>query len=78
MQQKNPALFNEIASAFVNNSSVKFTWIGDGNQRNFLSSPNITITGWVSHTEVEKYLSEANLYISTALWKVYLMQYSKQ
>ncbi|HVX25976.1 MAG TPA: glycosyltransferase [Parafilimonas sp.] len=69
MQQKNPALFNEIASAFVNNSNVKFTWIGDGNQRNLLSSPNITITGWVPHTEVEKYLSEANLYISTALWE---------
>jgi glycosyltransferase involved in cell wall biosynthesis len=69
MQQKNPALFNEIASAFVNNSNVTFTWIGDGNQRNLLSSPNITITGWVPHTEVEKYLSEANLYISTALWE---------
>jgi glycosyltransferase involved in cell wall biosynthesis len=69
MQQKNPALFNEIASAFVNNANVKFTWIGDGNQRNLLSSPNITITGWVPHTEVEKYLGEANLYISTALWE---------
>lgn len=69
MQQKNPALFNEIASAFTNNLNVKFTWIGDGNQRNFLSSPNITITGWVPHTEVEKYLSEANLYMSTALWE---------
>lgn len=69
MQQKNPASFNEIASAFVNNFNVKFTWIGDGNQRNLLSSPNITITGWVPHTEVEKYLSEANLYISTALWE---------
>lgn len=69
MKQKNPALFNEIASAFVNNSNVKFTWIGDGNQRNLLSSSNITITGWVPHTQVEKYLSEANLYISTALWE---------
>jgi len=69
MQQKNPALFNEIASAFVNNPTVNFIWIGDGNQRNLLSSPNIKITGWVSHTEVENYLSEANLYISTALWE---------
>jgi glycosyltransferase involved in cell wall biosynthesis len=67
--QKNPAAFNKIASAFINNPNIKFTWIGDGNQRNFLSSPNITITGWVPHTEVEKYLSEAHLYISTALWE---------
>ena len=68
-QQKNPFVFNQIASAFINNPNVKFTWIGDGNQRNLLTSPNITITGWVPHTEVEKYLSEANLYISTALWE---------
>jgi len=69
MQQKNPALFNEIASEFVNNPTVNFIWIGDGNQRNLLTSANIKITGWISHTEVEKYLSEANLYISTALWE---------
>ncbi len=62
-------MFNKIASAFVNNQNVKFTWIGDGNQRDLLSSPNITITGWVPHTEVEKYLSKADLYISTALWE---------
>jgi glycosyltransferase involved in cell wall biosynthesis len=68
-QQKNPAAFNEIASALANNSNVKFTWIGDGIQRNLLTSPNINITGWVPHTEVEKYLSEAHLYISTALWE---------
>jgi glycosyltransferase involved in cell wall biosynthesis len=68
-QQKNPSAFNEIASAFVNNPTVNFIWIGDGNQRNFLISPNIKITGWISHTEVEKYLRKANLYISTALWE---------
>jgi hypothetical protein len=68
-QQKNPTAFNKIASAFVDNSNVKFIWIGDGNQRNLLTSPNITITGWVLHTEVEKYLSEAHLYISTTLWE---------
>lgn len=67
--QKNPAAFNKIASAFINNANIKFTWIGDGNQRNLLTSPNIKITGWVQHTEVEKYLGEAHLYISTALWE---------
>ncbi len=67
--QKNPFVFNQIASAFVNNSNIKFTWIGDGIQRNLLTSPNIKITGWVPHTEVENHLSEAHLYISTALWE---------
>ncbi|MBV9961029.1 MAG: glycosyltransferase [Parafilimonas sp.] len=69
MRQKNPALFNQIASAFTDNAQVQFIWIGDGNERNFLSSPNIKITGWVDKTEVEKNLHSADLYISTALWE---------
>lgn len=67
--QKNPAAFNQIALAFINNREVSFTWIGDGNQRNRLTSTNIKITGWVQRNEVEKYLNEAHLYISTALWE---------
>jgi glycosyltransferase involved in cell wall biosynthesis len=67
--QKNPAAFNEIASAFINHPEINFTWIGDGIQSNLLTSSNIKITGWVEHAEVEKYLSKAHLYISTALWE---------
>jgi glycosyltransferase involved in cell wall biosynthesis len=69
MRQKNPALFNHIASAFTDNDKIRFIWIGDGNERIFLNSPNIEVTGWVDHTEVEKYLCLADLYISTALWE---------
>jgi glycosyltransferase involved in cell wall biosynthesis len=69
MRQKNPALFNQIASAFTDNISVRFIWVGDGNEREFLSSPNIKITGWVDRAEVEKNLHSADLYISTALWE---------
>lgn len=69
MRQKNPALFNQIASAFTDNAQVQFIWIGDGNERNLLTSPNIKITGWVERAEVEKLLQTADLYISTALWE---------
>lgn len=69
MRQKNPALFNQIASAFTDNAQVQFIWIGDGNERNFLSSSNIKITGWVEKAEVENNLRNADLYISTALWE---------
>jgi glycosyltransferase involved in cell wall biosynthesis len=69
MRQKNPAMFNEIAQAFVNSPDIKFIWIGDGNEREFLSSPNIKITGWVDRSEVERLLQTADLYISTALWE---------
>ncbi|MFT4152446.1 glycosyltransferase [Parafilimonas sp.] len=69
MRQKNPALFNTIASAFTDNDRIKFVWIGDGGERYMLSSPNITITGWLEKTEVEKKLLAGDLYISTALWE---------
>lgn len=69
MRQKNPALFNQVASAFTDNKNVKFIWVGDGNEREFLSSPNIHITGWVDRSEVEKNLRLADLYISSALWE---------
>ena len=36
MRQKNPALFNQIASAFTDNAQIQFIWIGDGNEREFL------------------------------------------
>lgn len=69
MRQKNPALFNTIASAFTDNEHIRFVWVGDGNEREFLTSPNITVTGWVDRSEVEKQLRAADLYISSALWE---------
>ncbi len=69
MRQKNPALFNLIASAFTDNEHVQFIWIGEGNERELLTSPNIKVTGWVDRSEVEKNLRAADLYISTALWE---------
>ena len=68
-RQKNPELFNRIASAFTDNDKIQFVWVGDGDEQYFLTSPNIKITGWVDKTEVEKNLLHADLYISTALWE---------
>ena len=49
--QKNPKLFNEIAQEFPD---LQFTWIGDGELRNELTSKNINITGWLERKEVLK------------------------
>lgn len=68
-EQKNPAQFNEIAHAFIDQPQVKFIWIGDGPLQKTLTSPNIQVTGWVGKEEVEKHLKSANLYLSTALWE---------
>lgn len=67
--QKNPALFQAIAKYFEKDSRYKFIWIGGGELEYLLTSENITLTGWVSHAEVNKKLQEIDIYISTALWE---------
>lgn len=64
--QKNPVMFNEIAKQFPN---IEFTWIGDGMQRNKLTSPNINITGWKSRKEVLRILNDNDIFILTSLWE---------
>ena len=64
--QKNPKLFNEIAEAFPN---LKFTWIGDGEQKNLLTSNNITITGWKNKKEVLHILNDNDIFILCSLWE---------
>ena len=67
--QKNPALFNRIAEAFADRKEFEFIWIGDGELRGQLSSPNIQVMGWKSQQEVLVKLREAHLYLSTSLWE---------
>lgn len=64
--QKNPDMFNKIAESFPN---LQFTWIGDGDLRDKLTSPNITITGWKSREEVLKILNEQDVFILCSLWE---------
>lgn len=67
--QKNPGLFNEIAQAFVADSSVEFLWIGDGELRHQLSSPNIQITGWLPKEVLTEQVRKLGIYLSTSLWE---------
>ena len=64
--QKNPRMFNEIAENFPN---LQFTWIGDGELRNELTSPNITITGWLERKDVLQELNEKDVFLLTSLWE---------
>ena len=59
-------MFNEIAKKFPN---IEFTWIGDGMQKNKLTSPNINITGWKSRKEVLRNLNDNDIFILTSLWE---------
>lgn len=64
--QKNPKLFNDIAEAMP---EVKFLWIGDGELRADLKSPNIEITGWVDRDEALRRSMNADVFVLTSLWE---------
>ncbi len=67
--QKNPTLFNEIATRFINHPQIQFIWVGEGPDREKITASNITITGWVDKSRVEQELRQADIYLSTALWE---------
>lgn len=64
--QKNPKLFNEIAKAMP---KLKFLWIGDGELRDELDSPNVEITGWVDREKALKFSMNADVFVLTSLWE---------
>lgn len=64
--QKNPYVFNQIASALPN---VDFTWIGDGDLKDQLTAPNIKITGWVNNQKALDYLNNADILLFPSLWE---------
>lgn len=64
--QKNPAQFNAIALAMPD---AHFLWIGDGELRNTLTAPNITITGWAERKEALRYSASGDVFVLTSLWE---------
>lgn len=64
--QKNPMLFNKIAEMFPD---MQFTWIGDGNLREILKSPNIKVLGWCDRTTALQHLYQNDIFILPSLWE---------
>ncbi len=64
--QKNPREFNEIAKLLPN---IKFTWIGDGELKEELTSKNIRITGWKERADALNLMNDQNIFILTSLWE---------
>ena len=68
--QKNPQLFNQIAQHFQGDDRVKFLWIGDGELRHEIQeNDQVQVTGWVKPDEVQNYLKQVDVYLSTSLWE---------
>ncbi|KAA9339028.1 glycosyltransferase [Adhaeribacter soli] len=68
-EQKNPALFNEIAAYFSGLNQFEFIWAGDGHQRDKLTAENISVTGWLNSQEVSDLVAQADIYISTSMYE---------
>lgn len=64
--QKNPELFNEIA---IRLPHIDFVWIGDGELRDKLTSPNIKITGWLENAEVLSVAERYDVFILTSRYE---------
>lgn len=64
--QKNPELFNRIARAFPD---VKFVWIGDGELRDALDSPNIEVTGWLPRSRALARMMESSIFLLPSRWE---------
>jgi len=66
VHQKNPSLFNAIATYFKDFDQFEFVWVGDGEERHCLTAPNIIVTGWLPPPEARKLITSSNLYLSTS------------
>lgn len=68
--QKQPKLFNEIASMVPD---ADFIWIGDGEGKEELTSPNIQITGWKTRKEALAIAKSSDVFILCSLGEAIAM-----
>jgi len=69
VSQKNPSLFNEIATYFEGLDHFKFVWIGDGEHKNLLKAKNIQVTGWQNEEIATELIRSCDVYLSTSQYE---------
>ena len=63
IHQKDPKLFNQVAEALPH---IQFVWIGEGEMRSVLKSPNIMVTGWKDRNETLRIVGASTFFILTS------------
>ena len=66
LYQKNPFLFNQIAALLP---EIEFIWIGEGELKKELTSPNIKVTGWIPREKALNIIKEVDFFILPSLWE---------
>lgn len=69
VSQKNPQLFNAIATYFQEFGNFEFIWAGDGAGRSVLTANNIKVTGWIDTETVKAMVADADVFLSTSLYE---------
>lgn len=64
--QKNPKMFNKIA---LSHPEAEFIWVGDGDERDELTAPNVTVTGWLDRETALSRIGQADVFIMTSRWE---------
>ena len=64
--QKNPEKFNRIAELLPD---IKFLWIGEGDMKEYLTSPNIEVTGWKNGDETIALAMQGDIFILPSRWE---------
>jgi glycosyltransferase involved in cell wall biosynthesis len=69
--QKGPWRFSAVAKACAD-LPVQFVWMGAGEMADKLLSPqtpNLHLTGWLTHDEVAQRLAQADVFLMPSLWE---------
>lgn len=69
-RQKQPQLFNRIAAALPD---TRFMWIGDGELRDCLTSPNVEVTGWLPRSQSLALAQSADVFLLCSLGEAIAM-----
>jgi glycosyltransferase involved in cell wall biosynthesis len=66
LDQKDPALFNYIATRLEDHTDIEFIWIGYGPDASLITAKNFHITGWLTPEEARNKVATGDVYMSTA------------
>lgn len=71
MAQKDPSWFAEVASQLRDVASIRFRWLGGGDEHYHteLTNAGVDVSGWLVRSELTARLTTGDLYLHSAAWE---------